>query len=88
MSCLLIDIQKVTFCSVKFCLPFSEVLLSVLMTYDCVWCLYILQIPVDVLEGITDRQARKMAENLEFKGPALDEVYQPNIYIYIIYLVE
>ena len=26
------------------------------------------------MEGMTDAQARQMAENLEFKGPARDEV--------------
>ena len=29
---------------------------------------------MDIFEGITSEQARQMAENLEFKGPALDEV--------------
>jgi len=33
-----------------------------------------LQIPVDIMEGMTDAQARQMAENLEFRGPARDEV--------------
>ena len=32
------------------------------------------QDPIDILKGITDAQARKMAENLEFKGQQLDEV--------------
>ncbi len=32
------------------------------------------QIPVDIWEGITQEQARQMADNLEFKGAALEEV--------------
>ena len=35
-----------------------------------------MQIPVDIWEGITQEQARQMAENLEFKGTALEEVNQ------------
>ncbi len=31
------------------------------------------QIPVHIVEGITDQQAREMAANLEFKGRALEE---------------
>ncbi len=33
-----------------------------------------IQIPVDIMEGITDAQAREMAKNLEFEGAALEEV--------------
>ena len=40
---------------------------------DVVDC-HFLQIPVDILEGVTDAQARQMAEDLEFKGPARNEV--------------
>ena len=47
-------------------------LYNVLLLSCCLNCCS--QIPVDILEGVTGEQARKMAENLEFKGPALDEV--------------
>ena len=33
-----------------------------------------MQIPVDVMEGITDAKAREMATNLEFRGDALEKV--------------
>ena len=34
----------------------------------------VIQIPVDIVEGITDTQAREMAASLEFRGPSLEEV--------------
>ena len=34
----------------------------------------LVQVPVDVSKGVTDEQARQMAENLEFKGEALEKV--------------
>ena len=33
------------------------------------------QIPVDIMTGVTDKQCRQMAQNLEFKGSALTEVH-------------
>ena len=38
------------------------------------------QTAVDITVGITDEQASEMARNLEFKGPALQEVYLQTIY--------
>ena len=38
--------------------------------------LVLLQIPIDIMEGITDAKAREMAANLEFKGASLDDVRQ------------
>ncbi len=35
---------------------------------------------MDIVEGITEEQARQMAENLEFKGPALEEVICTHIH--------
>ena len=32
------------------------------------------QSPIDIYKGMTDEQAREMAENLEFKGPTLEIV--------------
>ena len=32
------------------------------------------QEPIDIFTGITDEQARRMAGNLKFEGPLLDEV--------------
>ena len=37
--------------------------------------LFIVQIPVDIMTGVTDEQCREMAQNLEFKGSALTEVH-------------
>ena len=37
--------------------------------------LFVVQIPVDIMTGVTDEQCREMAQNLEFKGSALTEVH-------------
>ena len=39
------------------------------------FCSSLLQIPIDIFDGISTEQAKQMAENLEFKGVALEEVY-------------
>lgn len=46
----------------------------------------IFKIPVDITEGISEEQARQMAENLEFKGPALEEATQQIIKLYKMFI--
>ncbi|XP_064399963.1 succinate--CoA ligase [GDP-forming] subunit beta, mitochondrial-like [Halichondria panicea] len=46
----------------------------------------IFKIPVDIWEGITREQARQMAENLEFKGTALEEAAQQITHLYNMFI--